>query len=50
MSFELEIAILRWVDWVREQVADWKDSGDPGGWDAGRALAEMAADARTAVR
>ena len=50
LSFELEIATLRWVEWAREQVAEWKDAGDPGRWHAGRALAEMAADARTAVR
>ena len=42
--------MLRWVDWVREQVAQWPDAADPGAWDGTRVLAELAADARAAMR
>lgn len=27
-----EIEILRWVEWVREQIACWNTVGDPGAW------------------
>ena len=49
LSLEHEATVLRWVDWAREQVAHWTDAGDPGEWDARRALTELAEDARTAA-
>ena len=50
LSFELECDRCAGWSGHAQQVAEWKDAGDPGRWHAGRALAEMAADARTAVR
>jgi PadR family transcriptional regulator, regulatory protein AphA len=49
LALDQEVAVLRWVDWVREQVAQWPDAADPGAWDGDRVLAELAADARAAV-
>ena len=49
LALDQELAVLRWVDWVRDQVAEWPDAGDPGEWDGKRVLAELADDARAAV-
>jgi len=40
---EQEEATLRWARWAAEQVEQWPDPTDPGGWDAASALAEIAA-------
>ena len=44
-----ELTVLRWVDWVRAQVAEWPAADDPGEWDGRRVLGEMADDARVAA-
>ena len=49
LSLEHEATVLRWVEWAREQVATWTDTGDPGEWDAKRVLTELAEDARAAA-
>ena len=50
LSFDQEMATLRWVEWARAQVEEWRTTGDPGEWDGTRALSVMAAAARAAVR
>ena len=46
LYFDQEQTVLTWVRWARQQVATWRSTTDPGGWDAPAALAEMAARAR----
>ena len=49
LALEQEMAVLRWVQWARAQVADWRGAGDPGEWDVREALGQMADDARLAL-
>jgi DNA-binding PadR family transcriptional regulator len=49
LAVDQELTVLRWVDWVRTQVTEWVEVGDPGGWDSALALHQMADDARAAV-
>jgi len=47
LQLEQEAAILRWVDWARACVAQWRHVSDPGSWDPQAAIAQLVADART---
>lgn len=47
LQLEREATVLRWVDWARDNVAQWADTDDPGTWDATRVLARLSADARS---
>ena len=39
---EQEDAVLRWARWARSQVTQWTSTTDPGSWDPGRILDELA--------
>ena len=41
-----ETDTLAWVTWARRQTDAWVSATDPGGWDTGRVLREVLADAR----
>lgn len=49
LQLEQQTAILRWVDWARACVAEWKHASDPGSWDSRAAVAHLIADARAAT-
>jgi len=34
LSLDQERTVLRWATWMREQVAQWTSTSDPGGWNA----------------
>nr|CAA9351559.1 MAG: hypothetical protein AVDCRST_MAG46-2622 [uncultured Nocardioidaceae bacterium] len=46
LQLEQEATVLRWADWARDSVGEWKDARDPGSWDARAVLTRLAADAR----
>ncbi len=41
-----ETDTLAWATWARRQTDAWASATDPGGWDTGRVLREVLADAR----
>jgi PadR family transcriptional regulator, regulatory protein AphA len=48
LQLDQEIAVLRWARWALVEVEHWKDTRDPGDWDAAewmRSLARRALDA-----
>ena len=40
------LAWATWATWARRQTDAWASATDPGGWDTGRVLREVLADAR----
>ncbi len=45
LQLEQEAAVLRWVRWAREQVAEWVDTRDPGSWDPEEVRRRLSEDA-----
>lgn len=43
MHLDQEIAIVRWVQWMREQTTHWTSTTDPGDWSAEESLRELIA-------
>ena len=41
-----EAAVLDWARWARDQLAAWRSTTDPDGWDSAASMAELAAQAR----
>ncbi len=44
-----EIAVLTWARWARAQIAGWRNTSDPGPWDAEKPQVELLAEIRRAL-
>jgi hypothetical protein len=49
LHLEQELTALRWARWALEQVAQWRDTTDPGDWDHATEHRELVRLAREAL-
>ena len=47
LQLEQEEAVLRWTEWARTQITDWRSTQDPGPWPTESVRAALAERART---
>lgn len=44
LHLEQEASVLRWAQWAKMQVVDWKSTSDSGSWDSAEALEDLLRD------